>query len=110
MSERERRIGLNEAVFRSVNERLEELNQTFSEMTGNFEIICECGDEGCSEMFSIATREYEEIRSDPTQFAVLSGHEIGDVDLILEHREAYNLVRKRAGDAARAATVTDPRS
>ena len=110
MSERERRVGQNEALFREVNERLEQLNQTFADMTGGFEIVCECGDEGCAEMFSIATREYEDMRRDPTEFAVIRGHDIADVDLILEHRDGYDLVRKRAGDAERVATSTDPRS
>jgi len=34
MDERQRRIGLNEAVFREANERIEEVNRTFEPLTG----------------------------------------------------------------------------
>jgi hypothetical protein len=110
MSDRQRRLGLNEAVFREVNERLEELNLTFAEVTDRIEIVCECGDVECTQMISIRLSEYEEMRTDPTQFALVPGHDIAGVDIVLHHREGYDLVRKKAGDAADAAIETDPRS
>ena len=33
MEERERRIGLNEAIFREANERIREVNETFATLT-----------------------------------------------------------------------------
>jgi hypothetical protein len=68
----------------------------WADMTGGFEIVCECEYERCAEMFTVATRDYEEMRRDPAQFAVIRGHELADVDLILEHRDGYDLVRKRS--------------
>src|SRR2546426_243641 len=43
MSSREERIGLNEAVFREVNERIENLAETFDLNTQALDLICECG-------------------------------------------------------------------
>jgi hypothetical protein len=47
MSSREERIGLNEAVFREVNERIENLAETFDLKTQPLDLICECGDGTC---------------------------------------------------------------
>ena len=42
IDERERRLGLNEALFREVNERLRGLNEAFGEVTNRMELVCEC--------------------------------------------------------------------
>ena len=47
MEERERRIGMNEALFREVNERLEELAQGFAHPE-TLDLICECGNVSCA--------------------------------------------------------------
>ena len=73
------------------------------------EILCECGDIDCSERFEIAHHSYEELRSDATLFAVLPSHEIPDVEDVVEANDPYLVVRKHAGDPARAAEATDPR-
>ena len=46
VDERTRRIGLNEAVFREVNERIEGLAAEFKVGEG-LDLICECGDASC---------------------------------------------------------------
>ena len=107
MSERGRRIGLNEAIFRQVNERISELSGNYE--TPILEILCECGDIDCSDRFEIAHQAYEELRSDPTLFAVIPGHEIADVEDIVEVSHGYLVVRKHAGDPADVAKATDPR-
>ena len=109
MGEHERRVGLNEAVFREVNERLRDLNQTFTTLSERMDLICECSDTGCAEHLSMSPAEYEAVRADPRRFIVLPGHEEGpDVERVVEKHEGYNVVEKR-GDAAREAAKTDPR-
>ena len=110
MSERERRIGLNEAVYREVNEKLRAVNEVFATITDNFEIMCECGHATCDDRFSIAPGAYEELRRDPVLFAIVPGHEIPDVEDVVASTETYAVVRKRPGDPAQVATQTDPRS
>jgi hypothetical protein len=108
VSEAERRVGLNEAVFREVNERLRDLNQSFTTVTDRMDLICECADASCTAHVSMTPAEYERLRSDGRRFVVVPGHEVAGVELVLERHEDYNIVEK-TGDAAQAAEDTDPR-
>ena len=109
LDERTRRIGLNEALFREVNERLNDVNNTFSVVTGVMEILCECGDLSCVEQLSLAPGDYERLRSDPTWFAVVPGHDIEMVEIVIASYPAYDIVQKRAGAPAEVAKATDVR-
>ena len=108
-SERARRIGLNEALFRQVNEQLEELADTFRPESEPLELICECGNIECAEQIRLDRSEYEHLRSDALLFAVVHGHELPDVEEIVEHHPAYDVVQKRDAEARRVAEQTDPR-
>jgi hypothetical protein len=109
MSSREKRIGLNEAVFREVNERIEDLAETFDLKTQSLDLICECGDDTCEKRLSMTRAEYEELRSDPHQFAVHPGHEFPDVERVVARLKGYDVVMKNRGAPERIAEQTDPR-
>ena len=109
MEERERRIGMNEALFREVNERLEELAQSFAHPE-TLDLICECGNPSSASRIEMDRKEYEQVRSDSATFAIVKGHEIPDVEEIVERRKRYDVVRKRAGEAEEIAEKTDPRT
>jgi hypothetical protein len=109
MTGREARIGLNEAVFREVNERIEGLAETFGVTDQPLDLVCECGDAGCTERISMSHAEYEELRSDGQLFAVYPGHETGDVERVLARRDGYDVVVKTEGTPERIAELTDPR-
>lgn len=83
MDEQKRRIGVNEAVFREANERIEDLNEAFATVTDELVLVCECGDGECMEKISLTREEYEELRADPTQFAVVPGHEKPTVEEVV---------------------------
>jgi hypothetical protein len=110
MSSREERIGLNEAVFREVNERIEGVAETFNLKTQSLDLICECGDGACEERLSMTRAEYEELRADPHQFAVHPGHEYPDVESVVAKRKGYDVVRKSHGVPEQIAEQTDPRA
>ena len=107
MDERVRRIGLNEAVFRQVNERIEDLSDTFG--LNQLDLICECGDANCTSRIEMNHQQYEELRSDSTTFAVVSGHEILDVEEVVARHGSYDVVRKTAAEARDVADATDRR-
>ena len=44
MRDRAERIGLNEALFREVNERVKGINDGFGGRLEEAEFVCECGD------------------------------------------------------------------
>ena len=109
MDERKRRIGLNEAVFREANERIEELNQTFATLTDELVLVCECGYADCTDKISMGADEYEVLRTDAAHFAIVHGHDIPDVEHVVMQRKGYDVVRKDDGVARQIAEVTDPR-
>lgn len=109
MDERERRIGLNEAVFREANERIEDLNQTFATITDKLVLVCECGDGKCVEKISMSPEEYEELRAEAANFAIVPGHEIPDVEQVVAQHDGYYVVRKHGAIPRRIAELTDPR-
>lgn len=110
MGSREERMGLNEAVFREVNERIEDLADRFELKNEPLDLVCECGDADCVRRISMTRAEYEELRSDPRQFAVHPGHDYPDVEEIVERRKGYDIVSKNQGIPEQIAEQTDPRS
>jgi hypothetical protein len=108
MDERERRIGLNEALFRQVNEAVSDISDDFE--APDFEIVCECGDLGCSERIDITNAAYTALRSESHQFALVPGHEIPEVEEVIADEGSYYVVRKSAPEARALAGRTDPNS
>jgi hypothetical protein len=100
---------MNEALLRAVNERIEELNEPFSTVTGKFDIVCECGDPICLTQISIAVDAYERVRTEATLFLVAPGHENLDIEDVVEEHDNYRIVRKHPGVPERVAEQTDPR-
>ena len=108
--ERQRRISLNETVFRQANEQIQRINEAFAAVTERMTLVCECGDTSCTEQIEMSGDEYEQLRSESTQFAVKPGHEIPDVEDVVRSEEGYDVVRKRSGVPAEVAEATDPRT
>ncbi len=106
--ERTERVGLNEAVFREVNERLKALETRFS-LTEPLDLVCECGDVACTERIVMSLDEYEALRSDSASFAIVPGHHSSDVEDLVSVSDGYAVVRKRPGEPAALAAATDPR-
>ncbi len=109
MGERARRVGENEALFRSVNEQARGLNEAFV-IRDTLRIVCECGEQSCIDQIELMPGEYEAVRSDSALFAVKPGHEVEDVETVVERKDGYWVVRKAPGAPQRIARETDPRS
>ena len=103
MDERARRIGENEALYRSINDKIESLNETFGVVAETMAVICECGKLECSEQIELDIPTYEHVRADPTHFVVLPGHELLDVETVVERHDGFNIVRKDPGGPAEVA-------
>src|SRR4029453_18104185 len=103
MNERQARVGVNEALFRAVNERIEDVNESFATVTDLFAVVCECGDAGCVTQIRIASDVYERVRATPTLFFVVPGHEKAEIEEIVDKQDAYYVVRKEAEVAKRVA-------
>lgn len=106
MATSEKRLALNEALFRETNERLEERVRMFVGEEELFGIICECASLDCNERITLTKDEYVDVRADPTQFAIKPGHTIGSVEEVVVRTDRYEVVRKQ-GVAAEVAEFLD---
>jgi hypothetical protein len=106
---RERRVAENEVRFRALNERLQAGGGAWEGHEGVLSLVCECGDEDCTTPLRLTPAEYEAVRADETQFAVIPGHVRPEVEDVVSEQEGWILVRKR-GEAAAIAAASDPRS
>jgi hypothetical protein len=86
-----------------VNERIERVSDALQVAPHKgLAILCECGDIDCMEQLDVTQSEFERVRQDPTLFFVCTGHCASDVEVVVEHHDAYDVVRK-AGEAANVA-------
>ena len=110
MDERTRKIGENEAMYRAINDKIEDLNEAFGTVTETMVVVCECGEIACTQQVELDVPTYERVRSDSAQFVVLPGHEIPDVETVVEEHGSFNIIRKDAGGPAELARDLDARS
>jgi hypothetical protein len=108
--EREMRAARNQALFRTLNENIKEVNLEFSVVTEAFVIACECTDETCVETLDISTDEYAETRSDPWHFVVLEGHVDPEAEKVIAVNTTHVVVEKRARARALAEAARGPGS
>lgn len=108
-SGRTERAARNEALFRSVNEELKDLAESFQDVARESPYTCECGDTECIERVWMSMDEYEAIRAVPNHFAVLPGHVDPEIETVVRETDRYVVVAK-IGEAAAIADETDPRA
>jgi hypothetical protein len=110
-TDRERRAGRNQALFREVNERLNEVASHRRSATPPDRFICECAHDDCFETMDVSLSEYETIRDVATRFFVApsDGHFIPEVERVLDKNERFWVVEK-LGQSATVAEKLDPRS
>jgi hypothetical protein len=92
---RQQRVAKNEALFRRVNERIEEISEA---VAGDSEsdFLCECGNDDCTAPVSLTLSEH--------------GHDVVDLERVVRETDRYAVVEKFSGEAGRIAVETDPRS
>ena len=106
---REKRLGLNEAVFREVNERIASLANLFE--FGDpalLDLVCECRNATCVKRIEMTPADYESVRAEETHFALYPGHADPEIERVISSHQGYEVVAKR-GDAAEVARDLSPR-
>jgi hypothetical protein len=103
-----RRVAVNEARFREVNEAIER-GQWPGEEDEGAAFRCECARMDCNRLVPITPREYEAVRRHSRRFLVLPGHEDAELETVVASESGYLVVEKR-GEAGRLADASDPRS
>ena len=107
-NELKRRLAGNESVFRSVNEGIKR-GRWPGEDDEPIGFRCECARLGCNGLVMLTRAEYDYIRSDPRRFVMIAGHELPELESVVQRRTGYVAVEKR-DEAGREAAELDPSS
>lgn len=90
-----RRALENERLFRRLNHKIEEhalLEGDEDDSDPRF--FCECADESCRERIALDPADYAAAHRTQLRFIVIPGHEILDVETVVETYEDYRVVEK----------------
>jgi hypothetical protein len=104
----QRRLAANETVFRDVNEGIER-GQWPGEAGDPVRFRCECARLGCNLLLELTLEEYEQVRRHPRRFLMIDGHEVPELEQVVERRPGYVVVQK-LDEAGEKAEQEDPRS
>jgi hypothetical protein len=89
-------VARNHALFREVNERIYSLSAGFRSRPAedglDLSFVCECGSGHCTAEVLIDTDDYSRIRAVPQRYVVLGGHELADVERVVEGAGDYVVV------------------
>jgi hypothetical protein len=88
----------NEALWREVNDRIEEVDAGMRVLPADrmLEFHCECGRRGCDSRVSMTPQEYWHVREQNDRFAVVPGHEQLEIERPVETTSRYLIVDKLA--------------
>jgi|tagenome__1003787_1003787.scaffolds.fasta_scaffold20981467_8 hypothetical protein len=108
--ERAARAARTQSLFRDVNERVREINETFTVVLPHGDWVCECADDSCTERLAVSIEEYEAVRANSKRFIVAprETHFFGEVEDLVARTERYWTVEKR-DQAGELAARVDPR-
>lgn len=104
-------IAKNEALFRDINERVKEIDaKRGAALAEESEFLCECGHPDCIERISLTVAEYEAVRSVPTHFALVPGHEQTAVERVVGGDGERFLVVEKLPEEREIPRATNPRA
>lgn len=103
----QRRLASNETVFREVNEGIER-GQWPGEPSKPVRFRCECARLGCNLLIELTLAAYEAIRANPRRFMTIDGHQVAELERVVERHEGYIVVEK-LDEAGEFAAKEDPR-
>ena len=95
----------NQALWREVNERI----RVRVGAPGDVQFFCECADLDCTKSLHLSVAEYDRIRTSPVRFPIAFGHDVPQIEDVVERNDHYVVVQKR-GVAGEVSAALDPRS
>jgi hypothetical protein len=106
---RQIRLAENEALFREVNERIAQIAEQWGSNDDHFNFVCECSHADCAAQLELSRTAYEQVRAHPARFVLAKGHEVLEVDAVMDTLGSYVIVEKIEG-AEGVARATDQRT
>ena len=109
MDAREERLAQNEAIFREINERVLEVAAAHGSDAHVYGLFCECSNTDCTLQLDLTLEDYERVRGHGTRFVVAPGHEMPEIERVVEQMDEWSVVEKD-DEAAEIAAKLDPRN
>jgi hypothetical protein len=85
------RIAQTELFFRTVNEEI-----AGNDGHGTTLFLCECGNSSCAENIELTAVALQHLHAENGLFVVLPGHEIPDLETVVDQYNGYLVVRRNA--------------
>jgi ANTAR domain-containing protein len=79
-----------ENVFREINDAYLKLDSS----NGSARFVCECADTACLEMIELPRETMLQLHANPNLYAVKAGHEIAQIEEVVELLDGIVIVRK----------------
>ena len=106
---KEEKLAQNEAMFREVNENIEKAAiEHRYEATELPVFVCECSNDQCGDLIRLSLPEYEDVRRHGDRFFIVPGHEIPEIERVIETYEHHAVIEK-IGKGRDISRDTDPR-
>jgi len=95
MDPRLERVAKNESLFRAVNRQIELASKELDEdRHAQVDVLCECGQEGCSAVISLPVSEYERAHVQDDRFILAVGHDTPEIEGVVEEHGPWIVVDK----------------
>jgi hypothetical protein len=62
--------------------------------SGDGVFLCECLRSDCNALVELGADEYEAVRADRSRFFVAPGHELAQLEAVVEHHDRYLIVHR----------------
>jgi hypothetical protein len=104
---RARRLALNEAIARDVNDAVAEVAAHWHRPDEPIELICECSHVTCAERVTLTFDEYRAVRQNDARFVVVDDHVVDEIEQRVGRVGTATIVEKTG--PARDAVEARPR-
>jgi hypothetical protein len=92
---RDGRHAANEAAYRRVNERIRRYKER-DDRADPMAFRCECAEGACIDAIHVGLDDYRRVRRHPMRFIVAPGHDVPELERVLERHSRYWVVQKNA--------------
>jgi hypothetical protein len=104
----EAEMARTESAFREVNEAIATTAARFDADETDF--VCECADPRCAHRLTAELDDYDEVRSEPTRFLLAPGHDLPEIERVVERTDGYHVVEKFGSVVTPIVRQLDPRT
>lgn len=87
-----KRLAQNETIFRRVNEHVRDAENRVQHDFPRF--VCECSNIDCDRRILVPLDVYVAVREDPARFVIHPGHELPDIERVVDRFDDFEIVEK----------------